>query len=670
MREISSVSRLVVNWRLSSAFAIFVMAGLSTNADAQSVSFQGLGYLSGGTTSIATGVSADGTVVVGYGDATGSTQEAFRWTSGGGISGLGFIAGGNTSQALGISADGSVVVGHANSSGTPNYAFKWTSGGGMTSVASSDCAGQGPFAYGTNSNGALIVGNVDGTVAPDCFPGRAVEWVSGGSYQLLFPNPPATPPSGLARGVSSDGLVIVGQVAANTGPSCNPCTQAFRWTGGSGVTLGDLGGNFSAAYAANSDGSVVVGTAAVDIVNSQPFRWTAAGGLVGLGGQSINATAYAVSSDGSVVAGEASGKAFRWTAATGLLYVQDLLVASGVNLSGWNLKQATGISADGTTIVGTADSPSGGQAWIARLPATAVTRTSTHDFNGNGYSDIAWRQTGGTTAAWLMNGAQVVQSGGFGVVPTSWQIVGQRDFDGDGKYDWLWRDSTTNTVAVWLLNGLQVSSSGSLGTVPSNWTIYGTSDFNGDGKADILWRDSASNTVAIWLMNGLQVAQSGSVGSVPSNWVIVGTDGKGHILWRDNSSGTVAVWVMNGLQVSQTASLGAVPGNWAILGAGDFNGVGKTCSDIVWRDSTTNTVAIWLVNNGQVTGSGTLGVVPSNWSIVLTGDFNGDGKTDILWRDSTSGTVAIWFMNGLQVASTASVAVVAADWSIQGANAD
>src|SRR3954462_13606645 len=72
------------------------------------VTFQGLGQLPGGTQTFAHGVSADGSVIVGYGINASSQAEAFRWTSGGGMTGMGFRAGGTMSVAEGISADGSV----------------------------------------------------------------------------------------------------------------------------------------------------------------------------------------------------------------------------------------------------------------------------------------------------------------------------------------------------------------------------------------------------------------------------------------------------------------------------------------------------------------------------------------------------------------------------------
>ena len=88
------------------------MPGLSNAA-----SFLPLGDLPGGSFgSGAYGISADGSVVVGFGDSGDSGDpvltEAFRWTSGGGIVGLGELPGGGFgSVAYAVSADGGVVVG-------------------------------------------------------------------------------------------------------------------------------------------------------------------------------------------------------------------------------------------------------------------------------------------------------------------------------------------------------------------------------------------------------------------------------------------------------------------------------------------------------------------------------------------------------------------------------
>jgi FG-GAP repeat len=61
-----------------------------------------------------------------------------------------------------------------------------------------------------------------------------------------------------------------------------------------------------------------------------------------------------------------------------------------------------------------------------------------------------------------------------------------------------------------------------------------------------------------------------------------------------------------------------------------------------------------------------VGNVSTVWTILSTGDFNGDGKSDILWRDP-SGNVAIWEMNGTNLLNpTASfVGNVSTVWTIQ-----
>jgi hypothetical protein len=301
-----------------------------------------------------------------------------------------------------------------------------------------------------------------------------------------------------------------------------------------------------------------------------------------------------------------------------------------------------------------------------------ISTFNSRDFNGDCRSDIAWRDSSGNAAGWLMNGSQILAAGGFGQIPTVWSIVGQRDFNGDGEYDWLWRDTSGN-LAIWFLSSLSIFSSASLGQVATNWTVVGTGDFNSDGKGDILWRDNNTGTVVVWLMNGSQIMSSAGLGAVLGNWIIAGTadfDGNGttDILWRDTSTGNTAIWFMKGLTISSTAGLGTVSTNWVIAGTGDFNGDGKW--DIVWRDNNTGTVAVWLMNGSQIIGSAGLGAVPNNWIITVTGDFDGNHTSDLLWRDTSTGNTAIWFMNGLQIASTAGLGAIGLNWTIQGVNAD
>jgi len=78
---------------------------------------------------------------------------------------------------------------------------------------------------------------------------------------------------------------------------------------------------------------------------------------------------------------------------------------------------------------------------------TVLPRPNTYDFNGDGYSDIAWRDTGVDNAMWLMNGGTILSSAGLGTIATAWSVVGQRDFNGDGMADLLWHD-TSGDIAI------------------------------------------------------------------------------------------------------------------------------------------------------------------------------------------------------------------------------
>jgi hypothetical protein len=82
-------------------------------------------------------------------------------------------------------------------------------------------------------------------------------------------------------------------------------------------------------------------------------------------------------------------------------------------------------------------------------------------------------------------------------VDPGWKIQGVGDFNGDGLSDILWRNTNGDT-GLWLTTAAGGFSAVDLGVIGGGWTIQGVGDFNGDGKADILWRNS-NGDVGEWL---------------------------------------------------------------------------------------------------------------------------------------------------------------------------
>lgn len=327
-------------------------------AGAQAPAFQGLGTLPGGVASQAEGVSADGTGVVGFSDGGGGGTEAFHWTAGGGMQGLGFLPGGIVSSASGVSADGAVVVGTGTADGAvPNAAFRWTAAGGMQGL------GHLPNSFSSaatdvSADGGAVVGA--STIVTDGMD-RAFRWTAAGGMQDLGVLSAGS--ASVATGVSADGSVVVGGSAG----------RAFRWTAGTGmVSLGSLpGGAFSSAADVSADGAVVVGVGVGSNGLNEAFRWTQAGGMVGLGRLpgATASQAFAVSADGAVVVGRSEGRAFVWTAAEGMRDLRAVLVGAGLDLTGWTLTTATGVSSGGSVVIVGYGTNSQGQteAWRAAL---------------------------------------------------------------------------------------------------------------------------------------------------------------------------------------------------------------------------------------------------------------------------------------------------------------
>jgi hypothetical protein len=297
--------------------------------------------------------------------------------------------------------------------------------------------------------------------------------------------------------------------------------------------------------------------------------------------------------------------------------------------------------------------------WISNLQnlqvldwSVGLATTDSHDFNGDGISDIASRGAVGNVTIRLTDDGQILETAGLPPIPPNLRLMGQRDFNGDGNADLLWRDPFGN-VAISFLNGTEVAGSTVVGWLPLTWIVAGTGDFNGDHKGDILWQDFAGN-LQIWLLDGAKITATAELGNIGHGWTVAGTgdfDGNGtaDILLR-SVTGDIAIWFTNGTEVTSKVSIGNQPNAWMVAGTGDFNGDGMF--DILWRDYA-GQIAIWFINGSQVQQA-TVSGEPNAGLIQDTGDYNGDGKSDILLRNAF-GQVTIWFMNGSEINSTASV---------------
>lgn len=363
------------------AAVLFTLAA-TTTAHAQSCGggfMRDLGDL-GGPTAEAFAASPDGNTVVGSATWLSGPFQAFRWTrSPQGVTGmhrLGNFMTFASTIALGVSDDGSVVAGYGE--GDQPLAFRWSTQTGMVALPTFAGSGAYTMASSVSSNGNVIVGSAKTASTPF----HACRWTVGTptTIQDLGTFPGTGLRSG-ATGVSADGSIVVGWSYANETVTQS---RAFRWTQASGLQdLGTLGGWESGATAISPSGTHIVGWASAATELAHAFRWTASGGMEDLGtlGGELS-HAYAVSADGSVVVGSAMDEnrdvhAFRWTQAGGMI---DLGTFGGPTSS------AEAVSADGTKVFGYSRDARGRNRafmWSPGCPLDLSNPAGTHECDGN-----------------------------------------------------------------------------------------------------------------------------------------------------------------------------------------------------------------------------------------------------------------------------------------------
>lgn len=336
--------------------------------------------------------------------------------------------------------------------------------------------GYGSVAWAASADGSFVVGNAGqaGHAAGDT---EAFRWTQAGGMMFLG-DLPGGPIRSWGRGVSYDGMVVVGE-GRDGADSLE--VQAYHWTPGNGmVGIGFLpGGTYSTAEGLSADGSVVVGTSQSTERSREAFRWTESGGMQGLGGPSpaTNSFAFNISADGGTVVGNGvvgtRPEAAYWTEAGGWTSIGKL--PGGLDGIG---AFATNTSMDGSVIVGNSSSTlvpysyepflwsaSEGMQGLGLLQPDHDMATTT-GVSGDGeivvgvsgtFSGARWPYIWDETHG--MRELRVVLESDFGLDLTGWSLTEAMDISQDGT-----------TIVGWGTNPLGITE-GWIATIPEPSTL-------------------------------------------------------------------------------------------------------------------------------------------------------------------------------------------------------
>jgi len=329
----------------------------------------GLGFLVGESKwSLATGVSADGKVIVGE---SGSSpyEDAFRWTETGGMRGIGKSAVTLGCSECKVSGDGTVVIGKM----IGGYAFRWTAAEDMVGLATLRYGYS--YAKAVSGDGSVVVGYFTAT---DC-DRAACRWTTEKhvvSYEFRADEFRGQYTArDLVAAITARGIEV--PEAPSEIESLNKLLRGPKLhLPYSHIFLAEEGKELLKREATLSDEERL---GLNRYILQDVFRWKCPpkelmhrlGDLAGAKKtrtRDMRSEALAITRDGSVIVGISCGDAFVWDSVNGMRSLKTILVNDyHLDLTGWSLEKATGISDDGKTIVGDGFHNKTSEAWIAHL---------------------------------------------------------------------------------------------------------------------------------------------------------------------------------------------------------------------------------------------------------------------------------------------------------------
>ncbi|HEY6947042.1 MAG TPA: choice-of-anchor D domain-containing protein [Candidatus Acidoferrum sp.] len=308
----------------------------------------------------------------------------------------------------------------------------------------------------------------------------------------------------------------------------------------------------------------------------------------------------------------------------------------------------------------------------AAVPGGGCTAIAVGDFNKDGKLDIAAGLSGVNTAALV---AVLAGNGDgtfaperlFGVADTP-QSIAVGDFNGDGNLDWIASTGQINsanqgsvTVALGRGDGTFLATESYVGGQGPSWAAE--ADFNKDGKLDVVVPNQPSQNISIFLGKGdgtLQPATNIAFPALNPSFVVTGdfnNDGNPDFVvfsnWCPNFvNAPVFAYLGKGdgtfrSPVSSNISGLSSCGSLSVMVAGDFNGDGKLDIGMLLTNNSGPLIAVMLGNgDGTFQAPVTTPAPGGRATWMSVGDLNKDGKLDAVVVQYMSNELQVFLGNG------------------------
>ncbi len=243
----------------------------------------------------------------------------------------------------------------------------------------------------------------------------------------------------------------------------------------------------------------------------------------------------------------------------------------------------------------------------------------------------------------------------------------KNDFNGDGQGDILWRNYSTGQNGVWYMGNSGAGMAGlsvkSLGMMDMNLGMAQAKIYQNVLEIGNLVSKSVERVYG----SPLEVQDIGvKREEVEFDWKELGDARETQVVMEPGHIRDAEVSIQGLAIIGSTYLYTISDTDWKIVGTGDFNGDGKV--DMLWRNNTNGQNAVWYMDGVAIIGSAIIYTISDpDWFIAGIGDYNGDGKVDTLWRNYANGQNGVWYMDGVSIIGSAMMYTISdTDWHIVG----